>query len=321
MATNEEYWRRREQANIKREILTDEQRMAEIRRIINIARMEIIKDIESFYTRYAGGQGMTVQEAKKRASEFDVQQYEALAKRYVEERNFSDKANKMLKMYNLKMKVSRQELLMMQLNAHLTAMANGQVQKFQQFLETTAYAEVARQASILGLNMVITPESVQAIVGASFHHHVWSTRIWNDMQGLRNELDHIINSAIIRGKHPNRYVPDIRERFQVSTYEAKRLLQTESARVQVSAQKKSYEAIGEDLKEEGITPMYEYIAKLDDRTTKICQGMDGKKFKVSEMVPGVTAPPKHPNCRSSTSLTLGDWRTPFFEKRKGKYVL
>jgi hypothetical protein len=45
---------------------------------------------------------------------------------------------------------------------------------------------------------------------------------------------------------------------------------------------------------------YEFVATLDEHTCELCQPMDGKVFKLSERMVGVTAPPIHPNCRCVT---------------------
>ncbi|MFJ1245195.1 phage head morphogenesis protein, partial [Bacillus amyloliquefaciens] len=61
-----------------------------------------------------------LQDAKKKIDAFDVKAFQNKAKQYVDERNFSDKANKELKQYNTAMYVSREKLLQMQLGLIVT---------------------------------------------------------------------------------------------------------------------------------------------------------------------------------------------------------
>ncbi|MGM0864535.1 MAG: minor capsid protein [Bacillota bacterium] len=316
MADEESYWIKRERDNIKREQMKDEEVSRKLKEIIDHALREVEKEINAFYSRYAEKNTISLAEAKKRVSEFDVQSFERTAARYVRVKDFSPKANKELYTYNTKMRVNRQELLMMYLNAHLVSMTNEQDRTFQEYLEQAGISEVLRQAGILGVNMAITTPTLKSIVGASFYGAKWSSRIWGDMKALREELDGIINSAIVRGIHPSKYIRKIRERFEVSSFEAKRLLITETARVQVEAQKLSYQAVSNDEEAE-----YEYVAVMDGKTTKKCKLLNKKKFKVKEMKPGINAPPMHPFCRSSTALVLGDWRKEFFASMKEKYTL
>lgn len=312
----ESYWVKRERENIKLEQMKDAEVIKKLNQITTTALQEIEKEINAFYYRYAAKNEMTIAEAKKRVSEFDVKSFENTAARYVREKDFSQKANRELYTYNTKMRVSRQELLMMHLNAHLVSMTNEQDKTFQEYMEQAGVSEVLRQAGILGVNMSITTPTLKSIVGASFYGAKWSSRIWKDMQGLRDELDVIINSSIVRGVHPSRYIKKIRERFDVTSFEAKRLLITETARVQVEAQKLSYQAVSDDDEAK-----YEYVAVMDGKTTKRCKNLNKKRFKVKDMKPGVNAPPMHPFCRSSTALVLGNWREKFFIEREGKYSL
>lgn len=316
MADEESYWIKRERDNIKREQMKDEEVSRKLKEIIDHALRVVEKEINAFYSRYAEINTISLAEAKKRVSEFDVQSFERTAARYVREKDFSPKANKELYTYNTKMRINRQELLMMYLNAHLVSMTNEQDKTFQEYLEQAGISEVLRQAGILGVNMAITTPTLKSIVGASFYGAKWSSRIWGDMKALREELDDIINSAIVRGVHPSKYIRKIRERFEVSSFESKRLLITETARVQVEAQKISYQVVSNDEEAE-----YEYVAVMDGKTTKRCELLNKKKFKVKEMKPGINAPPMHPFCRSSTALVLGEWRKDFSANVKEKYTL
>nr|WP_225973858.1 minor capsid protein [Staphylococcus epidermidis] len=66
---------------------------------------------------------------------------------------------------------------------------------------------------------------------------------------------------------------------------------------------------------------YKYVAKKDKKTSKICHSLNGKVFKVKDMIPGVNAPPMHPWCRSTTVPHVGNWRDKFFKEREGKYQI
>lgn len=51
---------------------------------------------------------------------------------------------------------------------------------------------------------------------------------------------------------------------------------------------------------------YEIVATLDSHTSDICRSLDGKVFKMSDYKPGVTAPPFHVYCRSTTAPHFKD---------------
>ena len=68
---------------------------------------DIENEINRFYARYATSEGITLTEAKKKIDAVDVQMFQQKAKQYVENKDFSDKANAELRAYNTKMYVSR----------------------------------------------------------------------------------------------------------------------------------------------------------------------------------------------------------------------
>ena len=73
-------------------------------------------------------------------------------------------------------------------------------------------------------------------------------------------------------------------------------MRTELARVQIDAQKQSFEKNG-----------YEQYTFLSlGSACGSCRALNGKHFDVSKMMPGDNAPPIHPNCRCSVSAYIDD---------------
>lgn len=89
------------------------------------------------------------------------------------------------------------------------------------------------------------------------------------------------------------------ERLRVSKAVAGRLVMTESAAFASAAQKDCFKEL--DVEK------YQILATLDSRTSAICQEIDGKIFKMSEWEVGVTAPPFHVWCRTTTIPYFDDW--------------
>lgn len=315
MASNQEYWIERARRVIEEESKLDAEVFERVRQIISMVIQDIEKEIYTFYAKYASKEGLSIEDAKKKIDKTDIREFEDRVKRYVENKDFSDKANKELRQYNTKMYVSREQLLKQQLGViftHGTALVE---RELCEYMTEAVNREVLRQSGILGQTVQIKPSHVRAIVNASFQGMKWSTRLWKDMEEVRTHVEKTVSNVVLRGRHPNEYVPELKKKMGVTTSQAKRLLITETARVQTEAQKLRY------LEMSGPDSEYEYVAKLDKKTSKTCRGLDGKVFKVKDMKPGVNAPPMHPNCRSTTVPHVGDWRKDFFKKRKGKYNL
>lgn len=313
MPNSLEYCLERAQNVIIAESLADAQAVVEVERIILEMYAEFAKELLAFYAKYALDTGLSIQEVKKKADEFDVLAFRDKAKQYVERKDFSDEANKALKLYNLSMKVSREQLLKQQLDLIVKNSGSDLQDKIEEKLVDAVDREVERQAHILGENVKIDDTEVKAVVNSNFKGVNWSTRLWQDMAVVQKEVERTTSNVLLRGRHPNEYIKDFKKQTNTTTYNASRLLVTESARVQAESQKLTY------LKDLGEDGEYKYVAKIDKKTSKICHSLNGKVFKVKDMIPGVNAPPMHPWCRSTTVPHVGNWRDRFFNERKGKY--
>lgn len=281
------YWRDRE-LEWKKERLKDEQKYAdEIQEIYANMMDSVEKEIESFFTRYANKENITMAEAKKRVSNIDIQAYQRKAKKYVKEKNFSDEANEQMRLYNLAMKVNRLELLKANIGLELVAGHDELKSYTGDKLEGAYLEEIKRNASILG-DTVIDNAMAKTVADSSFKNATFSERIWVNQDQLKNSLSSVLSNALIQGKNPREFIPQIRKKFDVSRCNAERLLRTEIARVQTQAQIESYESNGIDE--------YEYIACSLKDVCPLCKEMDGKTFKLKDMEIGKNAPPMHPNC-------------------------
>ena len=101
---------------------------------------------------------------------------------------------------------------------------------------------------------------------------------------------------MIQGKNPRVLAKEIQKTFGTSTSNAERLMRTELARVQTEAQRQSFLANGFE----------EYTFHVNRSCCSACADLDGKHFKIKDMMPGKNAPPMHPNCRCSVSAYEDD---------------
>ena len=294
------YWKKREEENLRKNLKTEAEYAKEIERIYKGMMDDIQKDIDAFYGRYASKEGISISEAKKRVSKLDIEEYGHKAKRYVKEKNFSKQANEEMRLYNLTMKVNRLELLKAQIGLELVSGFDELQQYFEQILTERSLEEFKRQAGILGETVSDTAAvtSASVIAGASFYNATFSDRIWMHQDLLKAELAKLLRTGLIQGRNPRELARQLRKVFNTSKYNAERLMRTEMARVQVEAQRQSYERNGFE--------QYKYIACHDMKACEICKALDGKTFDVSEMAPGENAPPLHPNCRCSTAAHIDD---------------
>ena len=286
-----EYWKNREAEQRKHNIQDEAEYQKRIREIYQNMIDEIEKEINGFYGKYASKEGITMAEAKKRAAKADIEALGRKAAKYVKEKNFSERANEEMRLYNLTMKVNRLELLKAQIGLEMVAGFDEMGKFFGEVLNKQTVEEFERQAGILGKTVQNNAKAANAIVNASFHNATFSERIWMYQDMLKNELSSLIQTGLIQGRHPRKLAAHLRKRFGVSQSNAERLMITEMARVQTEAQKQSFERNGFE----------EYTFLALGTACPICRALDGKHFKIKKMMPGENAPPVHPRCRCSVS--------------------
>ena len=288
-----DYWRNRENEQHKHNITEEKKYNQELNKIYKDMMDECKRSINNFYAKYASENGITMAEAKKRASKLDIEEYARKAAKYVKTKDFTKEANDAMKIYNLTMKVNRLELLKADLGLELAKGHSKIYQLFYKALKKRSIDEFKRQSGILGKTVQNNTKLANSIVNASFHNATFSDRIWMHQDLLKNDLNKLLQIGLIQGKNPKTLATELRKRFNVKQSDAERLMQTELARVQTDAQKKSYIENGFDE--------YEYIACGSSDVCDTCKLMDGKVFKVKDMMPGLNAPPMHPRCHCSTA--------------------
>lgn len=288
-----QYWRDRERDWKNRKKKTEKEQEEEIQEIYQNMLDSITKEIESFFSRYAAKEGISMAEAKKRVKQIEIEEYKRKAKKYVKEKDFSDKANEEMRLYNLTMKVNRLELLKANIGAELVNGTNDLETYYGDQLNDAVMEELERNVSILGPSVLNNAQSARAIIDSSFRNATYSERVWANQGVLRNNLVNIITAGIIQGKNARDLVPQLRKQFDVSRYQAERLLRTELTRARIQVQAESYKA--EDIEK------YEYIACGLKDCCPACKALDGKIFKVKDMEFGENAPPLHPNCHCATA--------------------
>ena len=285
----EDYWIKRERDHIEKSIKDDKLIAKKLKENYNRALNEITKEIDAFYSKYAGKEGISMSEAIQKVAESDTKSFASKAKQYVKEKNFSDEANEQLRLYNATMKINRLEMLKANIGLELTAMSNEESIITRTALQKNVYDEFERQAGILGETVISNEKVVHSIVNASFQNATFSQRIWSNHDALKSDLDKLLSRGMIQGKNPRVLARELKKTFGVSLNQAERLMITEMSRVQTGAQETAFKEYGYDS----------YGWAIEPNACSICKSMEGKVFKVADMQVGVNAVPVHPHDRCS----------------------
>lgn len=306
------YWEKREAEQLKNYIKDEKEYDKQIKQIYANMLDSVQEQIDSFYGQYADKEGISIAEAKKRVSSLNVKRFERKAKRYVREKNFSKHANDGLRLYNATMKINRLEMLKANIGLELIS-GHDELERYMGgILQGRTEEELARQAGILGKTVRNNAKTAHAIVNGSFQvakvgdQSTFSDRIWQYQDLMREDLGRLLQTALIQGKNPRAVAKDLKKYWYGAdpktgggaTYCMERLMRTELARVQTEAQKQSFER--NEFEE------YMFISNEHGHTCEQCNKLDGKHFKVKDMMPGLNAPPMHPNCRCSTAAWVDD---------------
>ena len=120
----------------------------------------------------------------------------------------------------------------------------------------------------------------------------FSGRIWENKAQLMNTLQTEMTRSFMIGEGVAPLINRVQKRFNVSFSNARRLVETETAYIQEKAMLDTYNAL--DVEQ------YQILAVLDVKTSDICRHLDKKVFDRKDAKPGITMPPFHCYCRSTT---------------------
>ncbi|KMK52895.1 Phage Mu protein F like protein [Fructobacillus sp. EFB-N1] len=273
-----------------------------LNKLYDQALNDITDDINRNFIRYAKGQGMTMDEAMKLADKADVTRFVDKVKQYVADKDFSDNANDDLKLYNLKIRVSRLKLLQLEMALEIDKLNGRITSSTEDYLTQQAIDEYKRQSMILGQSVSYTTASASQLVNTAYSlagegSYTFSTNIWKNTEQLKNKLNETLNKVILQGKNPNQFNKEFRDVFSVQPSQSGRLLITETARVQGDVQRDSYKQSGIDR--------YEIVYERRACQTCISIAKSGP-YKLSEAEVGTNMYPFHPNCMCSIMPVLDD---------------
>ena len=307
---SKKYWQDRfiEEEERLNKIAGDEFRRQQLEYERAISRLN--KDIEVWYNRIAKNNDVSLAEAKKMLNDKELKEFKWTLDEYIKhgkENGIDKNWNKELENASARVHIERLEAMKLQVRGEIEKLYNGRESGFESYLKNlykdqynrTAF-QIAKGTGV-GTNIYsLNDKLVNTVIkkpwapdGKNF-----SDRIWEDKDKLINTLHTEMTQAFIRGDSLEKLADKIAEKMKVSKANASRLVYTESAAYSSRARLKSYQDLGVEK--------YEIVATLDNRTSDICQDMDGKVFDLKDYEVGVTANPFHVRCRTTTAPYFDD---------------
>lgn len=140
----------------------------------------------------------------------------------------------------------------------------------------------------------LNDRTINRILATKFYGKNYSDRIWKNGDRLTKAIKAELATAVASGQSQTKTARMMRDKYNVTRYEASRLIRTETNHFNTLGSIENYKSVGLE--------QFVYVATLDSRTSSICQSLDGQRFPVDDTA---NYPPKHPNCRSTTRAYLG----------------
>lgn len=322
---NKEYWTKRFEQLELAQIDKGVEYYHNLTKQYTKAIASVEKDLAKWYTRYATENGITLTEAKRILNSRELAEFRMDIKEYIKKGESLDpKWAKQLEAASVKFHVSRLEALKVQMQQQAELVCGGQIDDIDALARKiytdgyyhTAY-EIQKGIGVGWDLMALDSNKIDKLISKPWaaDGKNFSERIWGNRTQLVNELENTLTQSIIRGQSPKEVISEIAQRFNVSKSRAGTLVMTESAFFASAAQRDCFN----DLDVE----RFEVLATLDSHTSETCRHMDGKVLPMREYKPGITAPPFHARCRSTTvpyfddEFTEGEQRAA--KDAEGKY--
>lgn len=301
---NSEYWKLRFEQLEAAQNGQGAAAFAEIEKQYKEAQKQIEGQIARWYQRFADNNGITLAQARQylkgaalKEFQWDVQDYI----KYGQDNALMGGWMKELENASAKYHISKLEALKIQTQQSLEVMFSKQMGTvtgamgdiFESGYYHTAY-ELQKGFNIgwdiAGLDQSQIEKVLSkpwAVDGKNF-----SERIWTNKQKLISELHGELTQNIMLGADPQKAIDSLAKKMNTSKQNAGRLIMTEEAYFSSAAQRDCFNEL--DVEQ------YEIVATLDSHTSDICRSLDGKHFPMKDFQAGVTAPPFHVYCRSTT---------------------
>ena len=119
----------------------------------------------------------------------------------------------------------------------------------------------------------------------------WYNRVWKNNKTLKKEVEKVVKVGVNKGWSNQKMARMLDERLNVGKFRSTRLVRTESNYM-------VNQATLQRFKDDGMQ-YYRFNAQLDNRTSEICESLDGQVFKLEDASVGTNYPPMHANCRST----------------------
>lgn len=307
---NADYWRGRFSILEESAHQEADQYIQSLEEMFMDAQRTVQADIERWYGRFASNNGISLTEARKMLTTGQLEEFRWTVDQYIkigQQANLSAEWLKKLENASAKFHVSRLEAIQTQIQQQIELLYGNQLDGLDSLLKKIAGDGYTQSAFAIqkgiGLGWDITAlnqKKLETLLSKPWttDGRTFSDRIWSKKKELVGSVQKELTQGLLRGDSPQKITDAIKNRFNVSRYQAGRLVHTETTYFNAISTKQAYQDLGVEK--------IEILETLDSHTCEICQPLDGVVIPLSQYEPGVTVPPFHPNCRGTTCPHFAD---------------
>ncbi len=310
MMKNGDYWRERFKLVEEAQNRLGLQCYEQIEQQYRLAQRQLEAQISTWYQRFADNNGITLAEARRMLTGRELEELKWDVSQYIKygKENATNKMwMKQLENASARYHVSRLEALKLQTQQSLETLFGNQLDTIDSAMKgiyTSGYYhtafEIQKGAGVAWDFAALDENKIRKVINRPWaaDGRNFSERVWQNRQKLVSELNTELTQNIILGQDPQKAIDAIAKKMGTSKSNAGRLVMTEEAFFSSAAQRDCFSELGVEK--------YEIVATLDSNTSEICREMDGRVFPMSQWEVGVTAPPFHVRCRTTTVPAFGD---------------
>lgn len=306
---NSDYWKKRFEILEQSAVSKGASYYSSLEKEYREASRRIESEISTWYTRFATNNGITLSEARKLLNSSELAEFRWTVQDYIkfgEENALNGQWMKQLENASARVHISRLEALKIQMQQQMEVLYGNQtdgIDTLARKIYSDGYYHTAFEIQ-RGFNVgwdlqSLNEKQLERVLNKPWtaDNQTFRDKCWKQKTDLVSTVSTELTQAIMRGDSPDKAIKTISEKFKVAKNKAGRLVMTESAYFASEAQKDCFNELDVER--------FEIVATLDSHTSKICQDLDGQVFEMKDYQAGVTAPPFHPWCRTTT--------VPYFE--------
>ena len=296
------YWEER----MTNMILTSERSVLDYEKLLieayDYALIQIQKEIESFFLRYAKDNKIPYAEARRRLDAAEKKNFQSLLREWykvAQENGMSSEYKAYLQELGKRVYITRLESLEASIRYEVEKVKSNQYVWMTDLMDINFVAGyyssyfTTAQGLEVGVNFAaVDRRGIEKAIKERWDGRNYSDSIWTDKDRLIKTISTILPQSFSRGLNSNQLGDMIAKELGAAKNRGRALARTEINHLCNQATLDVYKLCGVEY--------YEFLATLDMRTSEICRSMDGTVHKVSQAKVNVNYPPMHVNCRSTT---------------------